>query len=125
MNWALMVACVGLVLGFRSSSNLAAAYGVARLRPTMVITTILFYVVARERWRWACPVSPTRWSGSFLVIDLAFFGANIVRSPTAAGSRCWSPAVVFILLTTWKRGRVILSERLDEHVKPLSTFKER
>ena len=56
INWVLMLACIGLVLGFRSSSNLAAAYGVA-VTTTMVVTSVLFYVVARERWRWSLPVA--------------------------------------------------------------------
>src|SRR2546421_1852618 len=73
----LMIATVGLVFGFRSSTNLAAAYGMA-VTTTMVITTMLAYVVAREQWRWsvwrAGPIA-----AAFLAIDLAFFGANVIK----------------------------------------------
>ena len=72
-----MLATVGLVFGFRTSTNLAAAYGMA-VTTTMVITTMLAYIVARERWGWnlwrAASVT-----GAFLIIDLAFFGANVIK----------------------------------------------
>jgi KUP system potassium uptake protein len=120
VNWALMVACVGLVLGFRSSSNLAAAYGVA-VTTTMVVTTILFYVVARERWRWALPVSLAL-TGLFLAVDVAFWGANLVKIPQGG----WFPLViagaVFVLMTTWKTGRVILARRLAASSLPWEFF---
>ena len=120
INWILMVACIGLVLGFRSSSNLAAAYGVG-VSTDMVITTILFYVVARERWHWNV-FGATLLAALLLVVDLSFFGANILKVPQGG----WFPLVialiVFTLLTTWKRGRLILSERLDERVEPLGQF---
>src|SRR5580765_6114727 len=77
VNWLLMVATVGLVFGFKTSTNLAAAYGMA-VTTTMVITTLLAYFVAREHWGW----SVTRAllvTGAFLVIDLAFFGANVIK----------------------------------------------
>ena len=61
INWVLMIACIGLVLGFQSSSRLAAAYGVA-VTTTMVVTSILFYAVARERWKWGLPLGDSsRW----------------------------------------------------------------
>lgn len=122
INWLLMLACIGLVLGFRSSSNLAAAYGVG-VSTDMVITTILFFIVARERWRWSTLVAGLL-AGSLLVVDLAFFGANIVKIPQGGWVPLVVAAVVFTLLTTWKHGRVILSERLNEQVTPLSTFLE-
>ncbi len=122
INWLLMFACLGLVLTFRSSSNLAAAYGVA-VTMTMVITTILFYFFLRERLKWplwlAAPLCLV-----FLVIDGAFFAANIVKIPQGG----WFPLLValgvFVLLTTWKRGRQLISERLDERVQPLTSFLE-
>jgi len=123
INWLLMFACIGLVLGFRSSSNLAAAYGIA-VTMTMVITTILFYFVARERLRWpllvAVPVCLF-----FLVIDTAFFAANIVKIPQGGWFPLLVAVAVFILLTTWKRGRALLAQRLDAQVTPLEvTLKE-
>ena len=77
VNWLLMVSCVALVLGFKSSSNLAAAYGVS-ITSTMLITTVLFYVIARWRWRWNAWVVGLL-AGAFLSIDLAFFFANFAK----------------------------------------------
>ena len=91
VNWALMIACVGLVLGFRSSSGLAAAYGVA-VTMTMVITTVLFYVVARRHFGWsragvpACCAAPS-WSSTWRSSP-----PTSPRSPRAAGSRSSSGA---------------------------------
>jgi KUP system potassium uptake protein len=120
VNWALMVGCIAIVVGFRSSSNLAAAYGVA-VTSTMVITTVLFYVVARHVWGWA--FLPTALLALFfLVIDLAFFGANIIK--VAHGG--WLPlllaALVFIVMTTWKKGRRFLNERIQTEARPLGEF---
>ncbi|MCI0490590.1 MAG: potassium transporter Kup [Blastocatellia bacterium] len=120
INWGLMLACIGLVLGFRSSSNLAAAYGVA-VTTTMVITTLLFYVVARKKWRWNA-LALLALCGGFLVIDLSFFGANILKI-THGG---WFPlviaAIVFTIMSTWKTGRRILAERLRTSSLPMKTF---
>jgi len=120
VNWVLMIACLGLVLGFRSSTALAAAYGVA-VTMTMVITTVLFAVVARERFRWAVPVVAGL-AGAFLVVDLAFFGANIFKIPAGG----WFPlvvgAVVLTLLTTWRTGRAIVSDRISKARIPLEDF---
>ena len=120
INWILMIACIGLVLGFRSSSNLAAAYGVG-VSTDMVITTILFYVVSRERWRWNV-FGATLLAALLLVVDLSFFGANILKVPQGGWFPLLVAAIVFTLLSTWKRGRLILSERLDERVEPLGQF---
>jgi KUP system potassium uptake protein len=120
VNFILMVATVALVFGFRSSSRLAAAYGVA-VTTTMLITTMLLYVVARNRWGWSV------WKASipmtlFLLVDLSFFGANI--SKIAHGA--WFPlaigAAVFVMMTTWRKGRAILSQRVYEQGEPLEQF---
>src|SRR5690606_22566736 len=79
INVALMVACIGLVVGFRTSGNLAAAYGVA-VTTTMVVTTALFYAVARERFGWSRATALTA-CGVFLVVDLAFFTGNLFKIP--------------------------------------------
>jgi KUP system potassium uptake protein len=119
-NWALMIGTIGLVLGFRTSSNLAAAYGVA-VTATMGITTVLLYVVARQIWGWNRPRALLL-MGAFLVIDLAFFGANMVK--VAHGG--WFPllvaAAIFILMTTWRRGRHILTERIREEAMADQAF---
>ncbi|WP_375769899.1 potassium transporter Kup [Archangium gephyra] len=117
INLALLVGIILLVLGFKSSSNLAAAYGIS-VTTTMAITTVLAYVVARERWHVsrlvALPVAAV-----FMVVDLSFWGANAVK--IAAGG--WFPLTmalcVFTLMTTWKRGRDILASRLRGSSLPL------
>ena len=122
VNWALMVCCIGLVLGFRSSSNLAAAYGVA-VTTTMAITTILFHFVAREKWGWSWGAASAL-TGFFLLIDLSFWGANLLKIPHGG----WFPlvigAIVFTLLTTWKKGRQVLSKRMRERSLPRTLFLE-
>jgi len=117
VNWALLVGIILLVMGFKSSTNLAAAYGIA-VTTTMTITTVLAYVVARERWNVSRAVALPI-AGVFLLVDLSFFGANAVK--IAAGG--WFPLVlalgVFTLMTTWKRGRDILATRLRASSMPL------
>lgn len=120
MNWIMMVACIGLVIGFGSSSNLAAAYGVG-VTATMVLTTLLFSVVLYVRWNWSLMlVIP--FAAFFLVIDLAFFGANMVKIPDGG----WFPLVVagiiILLMTTWKKGRGILAKRMKKDELPLKDF---
>lgn len=109
VNWGLLVACVGLVIGFRSSSALAAAYGVA-VTATMVITTLLFAVVARRRLRWPLP-AVVALATLFLALEGAYFGANLFKIPAGG----WFPlvvgAVVFTILTTWHTGREIVRQR--------------
>ena len=120
VNRLLAVACVLLVLGFQSSGHLASAYGIA-VTGTMTITTILFCSVARDRWRWP------RWQvyavgALFLSVDLAFLGANLVK--IASGG--WFPLViacwVYLLMTTWKRGRQIVAGLLRENSLPMDLF---
>jgi KUP system potassium uptake protein len=123
INWLLMVSCIALVIAFRTSSNLAAAYGVA-VTTTMFITTLLLFVVQRELWHWPLPVA-LLFSAFFLTIDFAFWGANIVKVPAGG----WFPLVIgvlgFTLMTTWKKGRFILSQRLQETTITLDQLKER
>jgi KUP system potassium uptake protein len=111
VNWGLMIACIAVVLGFQTSSHLAAAYGIA-VTSTMVITTIIFAVVARNRWRWSAPWVAVM-VAFFLVVDLAFFGANIVKIPQGGWFPLVAAAVIFVVMTTWKRGSwlVITRER--------------
>ncbi len=120
VNWALMIACIALVLGFRTSSNLAAAYGVA-ITTTMLITTILFYIVARRRWSWPSAVALPI-AAFFVTIDLAFFGANMLK--VAHGG--WFPlivsALILFLMLTWRKGRRVLRNRLSEICIPLDDF---
>jgi KUP system potassium uptake protein len=123
INWALMAGCVAIVLAFQTSSNLAAAYGVA-VTSTMVITSILLYIVARERWRWP-PLLAGLVLATFLAVDMAFFGANIIK--VAQGG--WLPlamaAAVFLVMSTWKAGRRILADRVQAEAHPLKEFVQR
>ena len=120
VNWALMVACIGLVLGFRSSGNLAAAYGVA-VTTTMAITTLLFYAVARERFGW--PRVPTlALCGAFFAIDMAFFAGTIFKVPDGGWFPLLVGIIVYTVITTWRRGRVLLAERLRRGQVPLDAF---
>jgi len=120
VNWGLMLACIALVLGFRTSSNLAAAYGVA-ITTTMLITTILFYIVARRRWHWPASLALPL-AAFFITIDLAFFGANMLK--VAHGG--WFPllvsAAIIFLMLTWRKGRRVLRSRLSEICIPLDAF---
>jgi KUP system potassium uptake protein len=114
VNWALMIACSLVILIFQTSSNLAAAYGVA-VTMTMAITTLIFAVVVRTHWRW--PLwQVALLTGTFMLIDLAFLGANLIKIPQGG----WFPLVVagllFTVMTTWKRGnRIVFSheQRLE------------
>jgi KUP system potassium uptake protein len=120
VNWALMIATIILVHEFKTSSNLAAAYGVA-VTTTMVITTILLYVVARDVWGWK-RLPAALLMTFFLIIDLAFWGANIIKLPQGGWVPLAIAAFVFILMTTWWRGRKILGDRLQVSALPDELF---
>jgi KUP system potassium uptake protein len=120
VNWALAVATVALVLGFGSSDNLAAAYGIA-VTGTMTITTLLFHRVARDRWRWS------RWAVwpltfLFLVVDLAFLGANLFKIEEGGWFPLAAGAVIFALLSTWKKGREAMARQMAGSSLPLDLF---
>ncbi|MFN7131058.1 MAG: potassium transporter Kup [Myxococcales bacterium] len=120
LNWALLTMVLVLVLTFRTSSNLAAAYGIA-VSTAMVTTTVLAYFVASHRWKWH-PLAVLPFIGTFLFIDLSFFSANILKLPDGGWFPLALAAVVFTLMTTWKRGREILAERLRGASFPLELF---
>jgi KUP system potassium uptake protein len=120
VNNALWIACVGLVLAFRSSSNLAATYGVA-VTGTMATTTVLLLVVARNHWKWSF------WKlglvgGLFLAVDLAFFVTNLFKIPDGGWFPITVAAVIYLLMSTWKKGRARLSEIVRENTLPLDLF---
>jgi KUP system potassium uptake protein len=120
VNWALMVSTIVIVIGFGSSTALAAAYGIA-VTLTMVITAVLLHVIAVERWHWPLPVA-LMITGVFLSVDLAFFAANVLKIRHGG----WLPLVIgwgiFTLMTTWKTGRRIVAERLTTRAVPLDVF---
>lgn len=117
VNWALMFSCIGLVLGFGSSSNLAAAYGVS-ITTTMLVTTVLFYVIARWQWRWN-PIAVTTLTALFLIIDLAFLVSNFTKIVHGGWFPLLVASCVFTLMWTWRSGRVVLGKRMAERALPL------
>jgi KUP system potassium uptake protein len=147
INWALLIACIALVLQFQTSTNLAAAYGIA-VTGTMGITTLVYFVVITERWKWplwkAVPLLIL-----FLIFDIGYFSANLAKLwpldqlfaavPPPAGAEGaghaaegshgyggWAPiimgAVVFTVMTTWKTGRAALWTFIKEAALPLQSF---
>jgi len=120
INWLLMLATVGLVLGFRTSSSLAAAYGIA-VTTTMVITTLLAFFVTRRLWHW------NLWAAgavtlAFLTVDLAFFGANMIKILQGGWFPLLVAGIVYLLMVTWQQGRHIVAEKLLERSLPLAEF---
>ena len=120
VNWALWLGCVTLVVGFQHSSNLAAAYGVA-VTGTMLTTTLLLHTIMCDRWQWP------RWraralTGALLVVDVAFFSANLIKIEEGG----WFPIVVgigvYLLMTTWNRGRARLTAIVRENTLGMDLF---
>jgi KUP system potassium uptake protein len=120
VNWALMCATLLIVIGFGSSSGVAAAYGIA-VTLTMVITVLLLYVVMTERWHWP-RAAAIAVMGVFLVIDLAFFGANALKVMQGGWVTLVVALALFTLMTTWKTGRRLVAERLTARAIPLDDF---
>jgi KUP system potassium uptake protein len=120
VNWALMAATVVTVVGFGSSGALAAAYGIA-VTLTMVITVLLLFTIMTERWRWPFGLAVTV-TGTFLLIDLAFFGANVLKVLQGGWLTLAVAALLFTLMTTWRTGRRLLAERLTARAIPLHEF---
>ena len=120
VNRLLMIACLALVIGFQTSTNLAGAYGIA-VTGTMSITTVLFSQVALHRWKW--PVWRVALvTATFLAVDLAFFSANIVKIPAGGWFPIVLAIVIFVLMATWKRGRSIVTAVLREGTLPMELF---
>ncbi len=122
MNYALMIACIGLVLAFRESSRLAAAYGIA-VTATMGITSFLYFFVIMLKWEWPL------WKAALLVatfiaIDLAFFGANLLKIADGGWFTLAVATAIMIAMTTWRDGRAELSRRMLNTRFPLSLFLE-
>jgi KUP system potassium uptake protein len=122
VNWGLFVAIVMAVVMFKSSSNLAAAYGIA-VCTDMLITTVLTFYVIRYGWKYSLPLCLAATS-VFLVVDLAFWGSNLLKLfeggwfPLAIGG------VIFMLMGTWKDGRALLSSKLKADSMDLPSFLE-
>ena len=120
VNTALMIGTILVVLGFRSSSALGAAYGIA-VTGTMVITSILYFAISTGRWQ--IPVGRALLlTAVFLTIDIGFLGANMVKVQHGGWVPLLLGVVLFTLMTTWKRGRDILRERMVDIALPLDDF---
>ena len=120
INWSMLVVVVALVVGFGSSSALAAAYGVS-VSMTMLIDTVLLAIVARALWpRWRLWVLPL--CAVFLLVDLAFVTANLAKVPQGGWFPLLLGLVLFTLLRTWRRGRLLLRARIREHGEKLDDF---
>jgi KUP system potassium uptake protein len=118
VNWLLMIACIGLVIGFGSSGNLAAAYGIA-VTMTMVITTMIFYKVLVDRWEWA------RWRAyvvcvPLLVIEAGYFGANVVKIPNGGWFALVVGVVLMVQMQTWRKGRHLVAQRIHRGERPIA-----
>jgi KUP system potassium uptake protein len=120
VNWALLVSTIGLVIGFRTSSNLAGAYGVA-VSLTMVLTTLLIFVCARERWGWSLWKAGGL-TAAFLVVDLAFLGSNLLKVADGGWFPLMVAAVIYLLMITWRDGRTLLADKLRKEDLPFDLF---
>ncbi len=120
INWALLIMVLTLVLFFRSSSNLAAAYGIA-VTGAMFIDTCLLTVVLLTLWKWpkwkALPLLAI-----FFVVDIAYLGANLLKVPEGGYFPLIIGMIIFVFLTTWSRGRQLMRERMSESTMPMEIF---
>lgn len=120
LNWFLFLATISLVASFKTSANLAGAYGVA-VTTTMVITTLLAFVAMRNLWKWSLPAAVSL-TIFFLIIDISFFAANIVKVPDGG----WFPLTIaglfYFIMTTWHRGKRMLNIQLETVLEPLIKF---
>lgn len=122
INFLLMVATIGLVLGFGSSSNLAAAYGVA-VTTTMLITTLLLIFVMRERWKWSV-LHISCVAGPFIVIDFAFWVATMTKVPHGGWFPLLAAVIIYTVMGTWRMGRKALSDRFKNRTLAIDKFVE-
>lgn len=120
INWSLMLAVMALVIGFGSSGDLAAAYGIA-VTGNMLFTTLLAGIVFHAIWHWSLPRTLAL-VALFLTIDLAFFSANILKIPDGGWAPILIGIVIFTLMITWKSGRNLLLDRLKEDAMVLEPF---
>jgi KUP system potassium uptake protein len=117
VNWGLMIACIGLVLGFRTSSNLAAAYGIA-VTMTMAITTLIFFRVLTDRWNWS-RLRAFAICIPLFVIELGFLGANVVKIPHGGWFALAVGIILMVQMQTWRRGRMLVADRIHRGERPI------
>ena len=123
VNWVLMALTLGLALAFRSSDNLAAAFGIA-VSLTMFLTTILIFLTMREVWGWSLWLAVAV-AGLFAIVDLSFVAANLMKVFEGG----WVPLVVagllFFAMSTWRQGRALLERKLERDTLPLDGFHQK
>src|SRR5579875_2193612 len=112
VNWTMMVCTVALTIGFRSSDRLAGAYGTA-VSTTMLLTTALLFAAMRRSWHWKLPVA-LGVAGLFLVLDMAFFAANLLKIAEGGAVPLLLGALIFLIMRTWRRGITAVRDRLIE-----------
>nr|WP_235524086.1 potassium transporter Kup [Sphingomonas sp. Leaf33] len=120
INWALLAMVLLLILGFKESSNLAAAYGIA-VTGTMFITTCMMGVLFRRVWNWPVALVAV-FIGVFVLIDGLYFASNLTKVPDGGWFPLLVGIIIFVLLTTWARGRSLMIERLAEAAMPVKIF---
>ena len=120
VNWALLILVILITVGFRSSSNLAAAYGIA-VTGTMFITACMLGVLTFSVWRWP-PLVAGAVTGAFLLIDGLYFASNLTKVPDGGWFPLLIAGIAFTLLTTWSTGRRIMRERLEDGTMPMEMF---
>jgi KUP system potassium uptake protein len=122
INFSLMIACLGVVIGFQKSSGLAGAYGIA-VTGTMTITSILYFLVIAHNWKWPL------WKALsltivFLLFDMAYFSANLLKVIDGGWFTLLAAIVIFIIMTTWRRGREELTKSFEGIRLPINYFLE-
>jgi KUP system potassium uptake protein len=120
VNWALMLLTLTLTISFRSSDNLASAFGIA-VALTMLLTSMLMFLAMREVWGWSLWLSVLV-AGVFVAVDLSFVTANMMKVVEGGWVPLLVGAVLFFLMSTWHRGRIALGEQLERDTLPLTTF---
>jgi KUP system potassium uptake protein len=120
VNWLLMIVTVGLTIGFGKSDNLAAAYGIA-VSATMLMTSVLLFIAMREIWRWSVPAAGAL-AGLFLIVDAAFFSANVVKIAEGGYVPLLLAGCVYFVMVVWHVGAAAVSSRLHETVMPIGSF---
>jgi len=120
VNWLLMIATVGLTIGFRKSDNLAAAYGIA-VSATMLMTSALLFLAMRDIWRWGVLASAAV-AGGFLIVDASFFIANLTKVAEGGYVPLALAACVYFIMVVWHTGSAAVAERLHQAVVPIGKF---
>jgi KUP system potassium uptake protein len=120
VNWVLMALTLALAVGFRSSDNLAAAFGIA-VALTMLLTSLLMYLAMREVWGWSLPLSIAV-AGLFVAVDLSFVAANMMKVLEGGWVPLLVGATLFFAMSTWRQGRNALAKKLERDTLPLQAF---